>query len=158
MAVKVRNNGEWVDIETGFSVIPPSPTGITGYWQDITSSRDRDIEYVNLSTNITYQSVSYKLSGPNTSSTRTALAGSSLHSYIKDPSSSTWIKSAITRDNGTNASENVILSVRFLVPNNYSYKVILFDNALNQWGSSPGGSLAITKLSWSQFVMQLYYS
>lgn len=158
MTLKVRNNGEWVDVETSFSVIPPSPTGLTGYWEDISSIRNRDIEYVNSGTNITYHSVSYRLSGPSGSTTRQAIAGSSLHSYIKAPSSSTWITSTINRDNGTNAADNVMLNVKFFVPNNYSYRVILFDNDLNQWGSSPGGSLAITKLSWSQFVFQLYYS
>lgn len=150
MPVKIRSNGQWIDMDTGFSTIPPSPTGLTGYWENITSSRDFGNEYSN--SNISYQSITYRLDSSNTS----LIAGSSIHGYIKDPSSNTWIKSSIHRDNGTAAATTLFLNTGFFVPNGYSYKVLLYNKNLNEWTSS-SSNLTISKISWSQFIVQLYY-
>lgn len=152
MGINIRQNGAWQNIT--FSV-PGFSVG--GEWFDETNNKVVETVYTNSTEKLRLVRASLFINANNNPSgdtfTSSQLSGSYAIGYVREIGTSSFIEVVRYRDNGTANLTEVVLEVQLLVPQQYDYKVKLFDNNDDDWSEYINGNPVETK-SWTEFYFQ----
>lgn len=152
MGVNIRQNGAWQNIT--FSV-PGFSVG--GEWSDETDNRVVETVYTNSTEKLRLVRASLFIDRNNNPSgdtfTPVQLAGTYAVGYVRESGTSSFIEVARYRDNGTANLTEVVVEVQLLVPQQYDYKVKLFDRDGVDWNDYINGNPVETK-GWAEFDFQ----
>lgn len=150
MGLKVRKDGNWVNLEVNNIV---SPDGLTGSWTN--TNKQHNTFYTNSGSTLIYVSAVFRVRTINNEST-SVTAGSNVTAWVSDPNEtgtnlSNYNRICRVRDNGTADADNLYLNIKFFVPPSCKYICKLYKNNLNGWGNDS----RVSTLSWVEFDIEL---
>lgn len=150
MAVYVRKNDEWIKLSNPIAVPLGVNINVNSYTND---QRTNNVLYTNNTGRLLHVSAVLGFERDTSpAATPSQVAGSyavaTIYSPSDDPDTDSGIEVARVRDNGSVNTEWLFLDCQFIVPDQYSYRVIAYLFNDNPWHLKSGFETKVTNQAW----------